>query len=401
MQPLPVRDTPMISKNRELRKATQERRRSSMGMRGRRISSGLGDEPSFPHANLPHDIFYKHIHYDPEVPPAGRMRTLLQWCTYRAAQLETTPAADVQTIKRGKKADVTLTADLPTLSPDAVKLVKDIQEDVFRMIATNQVDTSTFSARPVGQGGEKLKVNEQNERNRERDAADQAYFEQCKQEELSWTSLIQSYNTIQTTVLKSIQSRMADPASQSPQTLNVAQLGESSRPAAQAATAELEESGQGETELEAKLAALQLKVDTLHQSAHVLSQLAHRAERHLSSHQVTLRSRHQARSAPLPPLTAPSTLSSANPNAPLSGLLSAVRPDRRDTMAEGQDDPQLLLKALASKDVERQRKEEAGDDEAERRREGMADRRVTAVPPTPRRQPGTPGRRTTPGRSRG
>ncbi|KZP00328.1 hypothetical protein CALVIDRAFT_595159 [Calocera viscosa TUFC12733] len=403
MQPLPVRDTPMIHKNREMRRQTQERRRSSMGMRGRRTSGSAAEEASYPHASLPHDVFYKHIQYDAEVPPAARMRSLLQWCAYRAGQTVPAPSPTTRTSKRVKeKAGLVTQPDLPTLSGDAERLLKEVQDEVFRMVSTNQIDTNTFSKskRPIGDGGKKLKANEQNERNREREAADQLYFQQCKQEEVAWTSLIQSYNTIQSTVLKSIQSHAERRKTESASDLNLAHLDEASRIAARAVAAELEEAGQGEDELNEKFAALQLKVDTLHQSAHVLSQLAQRADRHLSSHLVTLQSRHQTRTAPLPPLTAPSTLSSANPNAPLSGLLSAVRPDARDTTAGGQDDPQLLLKALASKDVERQRREEAGDNEAERRREGVADRRVTAVPPTPRRQPGTPGRRSTPGRGR-
>ncbi|KZT53667.1 hypothetical protein CALCODRAFT_40175 [Calocera cornea HHB12733] len=392
----------MISKNREMRRQTQERRRSSMGMRGRRISGSGTEDNSYPHASLPHDVFYKHIQYDPDAPPAARMRSLLQWCAYRAGQPIPAPSAGTRTSKRGKeKAHSVAEPDLPPLSTDAERLLKEIQDDIFGMVAASQIDTNTFSRRPIGNGGKKLKANEQNERNREREAADQAYFDQCKQEEAAWTSLIQSYNTIQSTVLKSIQAHAERNKSQSSSALNLAHLDDASKAAARAVAVELEDTSDGETVLNEKFAALQLKVDTLHQSAHVLSQLAQRADKHLSSHLITLQSRHQTRTAPLPPLTAPSTLSSANPNAPLSGLLSAVRPDARNTTAGGQDDPQLLLKALASKDVERQRREEAGDDEAQRRREGVADRRVTAVPPTPRRQQGTPGRRSTPGRGRG
>jgi hypothetical protein len=37
--PLPVTETPMIMRNREMRKSTSNRRRSSLGLRGKRTST--------------------------------------------------------------------------------------------------------------------------------------------------------------------------------------------------------------------------------------------------------------------------------------------------------------------------------------------------------------------------
>lgn len=106
---LPVADTPVIRRNKEMRteKAKKGQRRSSLGMRGRRASSLIDsgasnggidpfDEPDYPGiernadalpAALPHKEvntadFYKHIASD--LPEPRRMRQLLTWCATRA-----------------------------------------------------------------------------------------------------------------------------------------------------------------------------------------------------------------------------------------------------------------------------------------------------------------------------
>lgn len=106
---LPVADTPVIRRNKEMRteKGKKGQRRSSLGMRGRRASSLIDsgasnggrdplEQPGYPGierstntflAALPHKEvnaadFYKHIASD--LPEPRRMRQLLTWCATRA-----------------------------------------------------------------------------------------------------------------------------------------------------------------------------------------------------------------------------------------------------------------------------------------------------------------------------
>ena len=103
---LPFADTPVIRRNKEMRKgADTGHRRSSLGMRGRRASSLIDGGKSngrLPYSNLmedvglvadgyealPHDEveiaeFYKHIESD-GLPEPRRMKQLLTWCGTRA-----------------------------------------------------------------------------------------------------------------------------------------------------------------------------------------------------------------------------------------------------------------------------------------------------------------------------
>nr|OQO19491.1 hypothetical protein B0A51_11537 [Rachicladosporium sp. CCFEE 5018] len=82
---LPFADTPIITRNKDMRKAGGETsRRSSSGMRGKRVSSLLdeGRGNALPHAEVATTEFYKHISADLTEP--RRMRVLLGWCGSRA-----------------------------------------------------------------------------------------------------------------------------------------------------------------------------------------------------------------------------------------------------------------------------------------------------------------------------
>lgn len=107
---LPFADTPVIRRNKEMRKGSgQGHRRSSTGMRGRRASSlidsgasngreprtsipssasvqgpgaDLNDNTALPHADVGVADFYKHI--EQSLPEPRRMKQLLTWCGTRA-----------------------------------------------------------------------------------------------------------------------------------------------------------------------------------------------------------------------------------------------------------------------------------------------------------------------------
>ncbi|OTA87979.1 hypothetical protein M434DRAFT_399184 [Hypoxylon sp. CO27-5] len=79
---LPFSDTPIINRNKEMRRKTGARR-SSLGMRGRRASSLIDSGHSaIPHKMVEPAEFYKHI--EAELVEPRRMKQLLTWCGERA-----------------------------------------------------------------------------------------------------------------------------------------------------------------------------------------------------------------------------------------------------------------------------------------------------------------------------
>jgi len=81
---LPFSDTPVINRNKELRKKGTGARRSSLGLRGRRASSLIDNGHSaIPHREVETNEFYKHIEADGLSEPR-RMKQLLTWTGERA-----------------------------------------------------------------------------------------------------------------------------------------------------------------------------------------------------------------------------------------------------------------------------------------------------------------------------
>jgi kinetochore protein Mis13/DSN1 len=81
---LPISDTPIINRNKEMRKKGTGNRRSSLGMRGRRASSLIENgHNAIPHREVETSEFYKHIEAEGLVEPR-RMKQLLTWCGERA-----------------------------------------------------------------------------------------------------------------------------------------------------------------------------------------------------------------------------------------------------------------------------------------------------------------------------
>ena len=81
---LPFSDTPIINRNKELRKKGAGTRRSSLGLRGRRASSLIDSGHSaIPHREVETTEFYKHIEAEGLSEPR-RMKQLLTWTGERA-----------------------------------------------------------------------------------------------------------------------------------------------------------------------------------------------------------------------------------------------------------------------------------------------------------------------------
>ncbi|KAL8696468.1 MAG: hypothetical protein Q9224_002780 [Gallowayella concinna] len=82
---LPFADTPIIRRNKEMRKGVENgTRRSSLGQRGRRASSLIdsGKSDALPHDEVESVDFYKHI--ESSLTEPRRMKQLLTWCGTRA-----------------------------------------------------------------------------------------------------------------------------------------------------------------------------------------------------------------------------------------------------------------------------------------------------------------------------
>ena len=81
---LPMSDTPIINRNKEMRKKGNSNRRSSLGTRGRRASSLIeSGQTAIPHREVDPAQFYKHIAADGLTEPR-RMKQLLTWCGERS-----------------------------------------------------------------------------------------------------------------------------------------------------------------------------------------------------------------------------------------------------------------------------------------------------------------------------
>lgn len=83
---LPMNYTPIINRNKEMRKqGGSSNRRSSYGSRGRRASILLeSGQAANPHPDVATEHFYKHISTDDDLPEPRRMKQLLRWCGQRA-----------------------------------------------------------------------------------------------------------------------------------------------------------------------------------------------------------------------------------------------------------------------------------------------------------------------------
>lgn len=84
---LPMADTPVMDRNKEMRKkggSSASGRRSSLGSRGRRASLLLENgQSAIPHREVDAAHFYKHISTE-DLSEPRRMKQLLTWCGERA-----------------------------------------------------------------------------------------------------------------------------------------------------------------------------------------------------------------------------------------------------------------------------------------------------------------------------
>ena len=202
---IPERETPKIERNKQLREGAMaaiangrssrpleqngkgqgqgHRRKSSVSGRGKRISTSFETTgvigvfaSSFwysrnmtrisvqPHNSVAHTSFYKHI--DCDLPEVERIRTLLIWCSLRAAGISSSNGSSSSKSKPRPSSTQPPPPPLPPLSDKAAQLLKTVQEDYIRMLAEKRIDLSLFPQAANASTTEVLRDNEQNVRNR-------------------------------------------------------------------------------------------------------------------------------------------------------------------------------------------------------------------------------------------
>ncbi|GAB7350417.1 hypothetical protein MBLNU459_g1030t1 [Dothideomycetes sp. NU459] len=172
--PLPFADTPILRRNKEMRKLSAEQsRRSSSGMRGRRASSLIdaGASNAVPHSEVETQDFYKHISQDLVEPK--RMRQLLMWCGHRAL-----PG------KAGGEMEAAETA--------AAHAARVIQEELLAEFGSRNEMSSWFDREETAPAVLVKKPNPRNIQNAEKLQQLEEDLARLQEEKRSWDSLIKS-----------------------------------------------------------------------------------------------------------------------------------------------------------------------------------------------------------------
>jgi len=165
---LPFADTPVITRNKEMRKGSKEggHRRSSTGLRGRRASSlidsgmsngecglwllrsaehcekrGSTDEvAALPHSEVEVRNFFKYI--EQSLPEPRRMKQLLTWCGSRA--LPDKPSGDVKNVNAIMAGEFTGTLGRKTTRTDTVT-ARAIQQELIEELSNKPELSDWFS----------------------------------------------------------------------------------------------------------------------------------------------------------------------------------------------------------------------------------------------------------------
>ncbi|KAI9723817.1 MAG: hypothetical protein M1828_004067 [Chrysothrix sp. TS-e1954] len=186
---LPFADTPVIARNKEMRKTSAEhRRRSSSTLRGRRASSLIdsGVSNAVPHNEVTTPEFYKHISM--ELPEPRRMKQLLTWCGSRAlSERPSAASSDTNAVLAGD----TLLFDFSQV-PTAltVSLARAIQEELLKDFTEKSELSDWFNRDDVPAA---ILIKQPNPRNIENASKLQELESEVKrleQERSSWTNLL-------------------------------------------------------------------------------------------------------------------------------------------------------------------------------------------------------------------
>jgi kinetochore protein Mis13/DSN1 len=129
---LPISDTPIIRRNKAMRNGKAVRR-SSMGKRGKRVSSIGNGFAAVPHEQVPTSELYKHL--DSSLPDPHKMRQLLTWCAKRVLDEDKN-----QHVKQKNK--------LPSKELTALNIAKVIKEELVRDLVDGKINISWWNRAP-------------------------------------------------------------------------------------------------------------------------------------------------------------------------------------------------------------------------------------------------------------
>jgi kinetochore protein Mis13/DSN1 len=123
---LPQHDTPVIRRNQELRKQSGVRR-SSLGNRGRRMTSIGNGFVADPHGDIEAKDLFKHL--EPDIDDVQRLKQIVIWCCKRLLE---TRGAELK--KRREETDASTSEELTALT-----IARVIEEELLQDISTGEV----------------------------------------------------------------------------------------------------------------------------------------------------------------------------------------------------------------------------------------------------------------------
>ncbi|KAH7371257.1 Mis12-Mtw1 protein family-domain-containing protein [Pyrenochaeta sp. MPI-SDFR-AT-0127] len=173
---LPFADTPVITRNKEMRKGNKDgHRRSSTGLRGRRASSLIdsGMSNALPHSEVEVRDFYKYI--EQSLPEPRRMKQLLTWSGSRA--LPEKPSGDVK-------------------NANAIMAARAIQQELIDDFASRPELSDWFSREETAPRAVIRKPNPQNEKNKITLQELEAEVNRLEEEKAAWEALASSSTTM-------------------------------------------------------------------------------------------------------------------------------------------------------------------------------------------------------------
>lgn len=173
---LPFSDTPIIKRNKEMRKGGGSgHRRSSTGLRGRRASSLIdsGTSNAVPHAEVPTEDFYKLI--EQSLPEPRRMKQLLTWCGTRA--LPDKPSGEVKDLS-------------------AIMAARAIQQELLNDFASKNEMSNWFDREDAEPAVLIKKPNPRNEENAKKLEELEQEVKRLQEEKRAWESLLKTPSLI-------------------------------------------------------------------------------------------------------------------------------------------------------------------------------------------------------------
>ncbi|KAI1631740.1 Mis12-Mtw1 protein family-domain-containing protein [Biscogniauxia mediterranea] len=166
---LPFSDTPIMNRNKEMRRKTGARR-SSLGMRGRRASSLIeSGNNAIPHREVDAGQFYKHIEADGLSEPR-RMKQLLTWCGERSLAAK---------------------PPLGSLNSNAILGARAIQDQLLKDFASKSEFSDWFTREDVPRPPAIVKPNPRNIEHDEKILELEERIKRLKAEKRTWQSLRQ------------------------------------------------------------------------------------------------------------------------------------------------------------------------------------------------------------------